>query len=61
MKLLASILSITTVNAGWQQKWEERFGSKVEDKRNSERSSICDARAAEEIAKFSIDGKMNKI
>ena len=60
MKLLASILSIATVNAGWQQKWEERFGKGTETKRNEERTAVCDARAEEEIAKFPITGKEKK-
>jgi hypothetical protein len=60
MKLLASILSIATVNAGWQQKWEERFGKGTETQRNEERTAVCDARAEEEIAKFQIEGKIKK-
>ena len=56
MKLLSSILLLNTIEAGWKQKWEERFGNAVEDKRATERNAACDAKALSETAKFEIQG-----
>ena len=56
MKLLASILLLNTIEAGWKQKWEERFGNAVEDKRATERNAACDAKALSETEKFEIQG-----